>query len=497
MEKYDVVFIGSGLGSLLCAYILGKEGYKVCVLEQHDQIGGNLQSFKRKGFTFETGMHYIGSMDPGQILHQFFKYFDLLDKVELERLNEDGFDVLIHKNKEYKYPMGIERFIETMCGYFPNERKGIVKYIRKLEEVAHSQSIFRLDKVDTEKFSDNPYMRQSAYEFIKSCTKDLELQNVLSGLNFLYAGDQNKTPLYIHALVNWFYLQSAWGFKKGSFQVAEELAASIRSFGGTFQTKSKVTALIESGNKITHAEVNGKDQIAGDLFISGIHPTNTIELTNSHFLKKSYRNRIKTLENSMGCFSIYMVMKENAFTFYNNNFHFHDSETVWGVNEYSSKNWPVNYWMYTPINGKQNQYARTLSLLSYMSIEEVRPWENTNLHNRGSEYRQFKKDKAERLIDIMEIKWPHIREGIDSYYTATPLTFRDYTGTPDGSVYGVTKNYNHPSASIVLPKTGLKNLLLTGQNTNIHGFLGVVFGSLMTCGKVIDINHILKSIRNA
>ena len=497
MKKYDVVFIGSGLGSLLCAYILGKEGYKVCVLEKHDQIGGNLQSFKRKGFLFETGMHYIGSMDPGQILHQFFKYFNLLDKVELERLNEDGFDVLYHKNKEYKFPIGINRFIDTMCGYFPNERKGIIKYIRMLEEIAHSQPIFRLDKVDTTQFTYNPYMRKSAYEFIKSCTKDIELQNVLAGLNSLYAGDKFKTPLYIHALVNWFYLLSAWGFKKGSYQVADELAASIRSFGGTIQTNSKVTALIESGDKITHAEIDGKDEIAGDLFISGIHPTNTLKLTNSNFIKKSYRNRIESLENSMGCFSIYMVMKENAFPFYNNNFHYYDTDTVWGVNEYSSENWPVSCWMYTPINGRQNQYARTVSLLTYMSMDEVRPWENTRLHKRGSDYRQFKKDKAEKLIGLIEKKWPHIREGIDSYYTATPLTFRDYTGTPNGSVYGVIKNYNQPSASLILPNTGLKNLFLTGQNTNIHGFLGVIFGSLLTCGKIIDINHIIKSVRDA
>ncbi len=135
-----------------------------------------------------------------------------------------------------------------------------------LEEIAHSQPIFRLDKVDTTQFTYNPYMRQSAYEFIKSCTKDIELQNVLAGLNSLYAGDKFKTPLYIHALVNWFYLLSAWGFKKGSYQVADELAASIRSFGGTIQTNSKVTALIESGNKITHAEIDGKEEIAGDLF---------------------------------------------------------------------------------------------------------------------------------------------------------------------------------------------------------------------------------------
>ena len=81
MGKYDVVIIGSGLGGLVCGYILSKFGYKVCILEQHTQIGGCLQTFRRSGVTFDTGMHYIGSLDPGQVLHTYFSYLGLLDTV--------------------------------------------------------------------------------------------------------------------------------------------------------------------------------------------------------------------------------------------------------------------------------------------------------------------------------------------------------------------------------------------------------------------------------
>jgi all-trans-retinol 13,14-reductase len=36
-QPYDVVIIGSGLGGLLCATLLAKEGMKVCVLEKNKQ----------------------------------------------------------------------------------------------------------------------------------------------------------------------------------------------------------------------------------------------------------------------------------------------------------------------------------------------------------------------------------------------------------------------------------------------------------------------------
>ena len=79
--KYDVVIIGGGLGGLLCGYILSKQGLGVVVLEKNAGIGGCLQSFRRKGILFDTGMHYIGSMEEGQLLWRFWKYFGLLDRI--------------------------------------------------------------------------------------------------------------------------------------------------------------------------------------------------------------------------------------------------------------------------------------------------------------------------------------------------------------------------------------------------------------------------------
>jgi len=68
--KFDVVNIGSGLGSLLCARLLGMEGYKVCVLEKNRQFGGNLQTFAREKCIFDTGEHYLGGLDKGQNLYR-------------------------------------------------------------------------------------------------------------------------------------------------------------------------------------------------------------------------------------------------------------------------------------------------------------------------------------------------------------------------------------------------------------------------------------------
>ena len=64
--KYDVVVIGSGFGGLACAHLLSMAGRSVLVLESHWQPGGCLQSYQRKGHTFDTGLHYVGGLREGE-----------------------------------------------------------------------------------------------------------------------------------------------------------------------------------------------------------------------------------------------------------------------------------------------------------------------------------------------------------------------------------------------------------------------------------------------
>ena len=50
-----VIVIGAGLGGLATAARLSAQGHQVTVLEQSDDIGGKLGTFRRDGFTFDTG----------------------------------------------------------------------------------------------------------------------------------------------------------------------------------------------------------------------------------------------------------------------------------------------------------------------------------------------------------------------------------------------------------------------------------------------------------
>ena len=74
-EQYDVICIGSGISCMTAAAILAKEGKRVLLLERHYTAGGYTHVFKRKGYEWDVGIHYIGNVThPKALLAKMFQY---------------------------------------------------------------------------------------------------------------------------------------------------------------------------------------------------------------------------------------------------------------------------------------------------------------------------------------------------------------------------------------------------------------------------------------
>jgi len=81
--------------------------------------------------------------------------------------------------------------------------------------------------------------------------------------------------------------------------------------------------------------------------------------------------------------------------------------------------------------------------------------------------------------------------------TATPLTYRDYTHTPGGALYGILKNVHEPAKTTIATRTRIPNLLQTGQNVNLHGVLGVSITAIATCAELVGLDYLLEKINRS
>jgi all-trans-retinol 13,14-reductase len=491
MKKYDIVIIGSGFGGLICGYILSKSGYKVGIFEKHFQVGGCLQTFQRKGVTFDTGMHYIGSMEPGQLLHRIFTYLNLLSDVKVHKLDTDGFEHIILGGREYRFAMGYENYIEVLMSHFPKEHKTIVKYISDLQKHTASLPILDPTKRASDKFFSREALKIGIGDYLDSLTSNTELQNVLSSTNMLYAGKRNKTPLYIHALINDFYIQSAWRIVGGADCIAESLCRSIYSFGGEIFTRAEVKSIVCNSDKATSLILADGETVEAKYFISNTHPEITLNMLDTYLIKNIYRERIRNVESTISNFILYIEFKPDTVRYANYNFYKFNNENVWECSSYTQKDWPRNYIFMHQVPKSNKGYAESGVLISYMHFSEVEKWNKSYIENRGEDYITFKEVKKEILLSQLENDFPGIRSNIKEVYTSSPLTLRDYTGTKNGSMYGILKDKNYLEQTFISHRTKIPNLFFAGQNINLLGILGVAMSALITSSEFTDLKRVL------
>ena len=89
MGPYDAVFVGSGINALAGGALLAKAGWRVCILERNDRLGGAIRTEEgliAPGFTHEV----FSSWHP--LFTGSAAYAELQDDLErhgLEYLNTD------------------------------------------------------------------------------------------------------------------------------------------------------------------------------------------------------------------------------------------------------------------------------------------------------------------------------------------------------------------------------------------------------------------------
>lgn len=495
MDKGKVIIVGSGLGGLSCGVILAKNGYNVTVLEQGSCVGGCLQTFVRGGVKFETGMHFIGSAAPGQTMNRLMTYLEISDAVELSPLCSDGYDVVSIDGERFRFALGRRAMIDQLSCRFPDQRENLERYYDTIERIANASSLHSLRYAESDDMLVAEYQLRSINDVIDEIITDPLLARVLVGNLPLYAAERGKTPFSVHAFIMDFYNQSAYRVVGGSDIVAGALTATIGRHGGSVETRSKVTRIVCDDTHAIGVEVNGSKFIPCDYVISDAHPIRTLELLDTKLIRPAFRARVNSIPQTVGCFSLYLKFKPGSVPYLNYNYYgYNHPDAPWECEKYTESDWPRGFLYMHMCHQRNPRFAQSGEVLSYMRMSDVERWQGTRVGRRGSDYEEFKRIKAERLLASLEEHFPELRGNIESYYTSTPLTYLDYTGTAYGSMYGNAKDISLGVACRVSHRTRVPNVLQTGQNINSHGMLGVMVGTIVTCSEFIGAKTIYNQI---
>ena len=232
-----------------------------------------------------------------------------------------------------------------------------------------------------------------------------------------------------------------------------------------------------------------------DIYISDIHPCMLLDMIEGKAFTPGYRERLRTIPDTVSAFKVFIKVKPGTIPFCDHPVSILDKmSNAWNLSAHDSEGWPhgVSCFMAPSADGR---WATHISVLSLMSWDEVSRWADTVTGHRTPEYEEWKAARTEKVLDMVERIIPDIRSRVEDCFAASPLTFRDWLGTKEGSIYGYFKDTENLILSQLPIRTKVENLLLTGQNVNMHGIGGVPMTAIETAETIVGRDCIVKKIK--
>ena len=513
-ETYDTIIIGSGMGGLATAAFLSKEGQKVLLLERHYTAGGFTHVFKRKGYEWDVGIHYIGEMQrPNSVLK---KLFDYATNGELKWADMgEVYDRIVIGEQQFDFIKGVQNFKKQMVSYFPDEEIAINKYIDLVFKAVKTSKNYYISKAISPvwnalfgKFLKAPFYKyadKTTYEVISSLTTNETLIKVLTGQYGDYGLAPKQSSFSMHASVARHYFDGGSFPVGGSSQIVKKIDPIIAAAGGTILVSAEVAHIMIEKN--TAVGVKMKD---GTLFIAknivsnaGILTTYNNLLPDKTVEKYQLKKHLQKVNPSVAHASLYLGLngspedlklpKTNYWIYPSENDH--DTCVKNYLNDLS-KPFPVVYLSFPSAKDPDwpNRYPgkSTIDIITLIPYETFEKWSDTNWKKRGVDYETLKEEITQRLLNELYKQLPQVKGKIDCYELSTPLTTKHFVNYAKGEIYGLDHSPSRFRQPILKPRTPIKNLYLTGQDIVTAGVGGALFSGVLTTMAMTGVNVLRK-----
>lgn len=490
--KYDYVVIGSGVSGITTALILAKHGCRTALVERSKRVAPTVRGFTRRGLFFDTGFHYTGALGAGEPLDIFFRYLGLSDGIEAYPFKKEGFDIMccLDPSFEFRQPYGYESLAGAFHDTFPGDKEAVDDYLGTVRKIYRSLPYVNLDgQAGPEAFSS--VHGPSLEEFLGRLTDNSILKCVLSMHCFLYGVSPGETLFAHHACIAGSYYESASGIKGGGQSLAKAFEDALEKAGVSIYCGQGAKKILAApGGAVNGVALNDGTTLECGGCVSTVHPHMLLEMVPDKLLRPAYVKRLQDLEDTSSACILFAectrpverLQGSNLFIFPRPDFSFFH-------NDLPVEERPLYI---TTARGSNGSGKHGFIAICPMSNAKTQRWADSVTGRRPVDYKIFKNEMTEKICSHIEASCPEIAGTITAVECATPLTLRDYTGSPYGSIYGVkhrTGQYNP------MPVTRLKGLYLAGQAVTAPGIMGAVMSGFIVCENIFGREHLREELK--
>jgi all-trans-retinol 13,14-reductase len=519
-ENFDIIFIGSGMGSLCTASLLAQyANKKILVLEKHFQPGGYTHDFQRKQgkYHWDVGIHYIGDMQEGGLCRQIM---DKITKssVKWHRMNEP-FEKFVFPNRTFDLYGNEEQFRSDLILQFPEEKEAIERYFTDLKKMSaiFGKSImmkFTTPSLDSFYTGSEEKKFLTVKDYMDNNFKNDDLKAILESQWGDYGLPPSKAFFGTHATLVNHYLKGGFYPVGGAGKIYDSVKPIIEEKGGKVISSIEVTEILIEGNKsigVNAKYLRGeKEQVVfkAPIIVScaGAYPTYTKLIPASYPIH--FRNSLSNFyqrEKMATSLCMYMGLSQDpsSFGFKGENY------WIFASNDHDKNFENRNAWLdkegeipnlYFSFPSLKDPDAKnhTADVITFVDYDVFAKWKEQPWKKRDEEYNQLKERIAVRILDTIEKRFPGFKNIVDYYEISTPITNEHFTSHPDGAIYGlacVAERYDKTKSPWFEVKTPIDGLYLTGADAGgSPGIAGAMMGGLACAMTIMGNRELLKVI---
>lgn len=475
IPKYDTIIIGGGMAGMACALLRARRDEHVLVVERSGHLSPALYGFVRQGTYMDSGFHYIGSFGPQGLTRYVLQELGLTELLDGTVPISDAIDHIrfLKPAFDFSFPQGWESIEQDLCRVFPSDNQGLRSFLTQVRSLWEQSRTLFMQGRGRNLGAASLSAGRSLQEALDSSTDDPVLQGLLNIHGMLYGAFARETSLLFHSQVVGSYYESACLVRGGGRAWVEAFAKALRDAGVEWKCGRAVSRICLDGEgRFTAVELETGERLAADRCISTIHPKLMLEMAPPNAFSPAYRKRVRALEETPSAVVLYGRCHAASFS---------------GNLYLSSEPRTILDWMHLPVEERPLFVSLPpggsgASVICPACLADVPGGGVDPNPTRSPDYRDWKGRLTDRLRERLSCYAQDLVGDFEPLDVATPLTFRDRLGSPEGGLYGIKHRLMDMP---LLPRTGVKGLYLSGQAVAAPGVLGALCAGFLTESHVV------------